>query len=78
MDDRGRIKLSKEIVEPGASVVIVDVPDSYFLGIPIKADPLTLSGSWVKSKATVGRLKALAEKNAAADALTRAKRRKQL
>ncbi len=77
VDDRGRIKLSREIAEPGSTVVIIDV-DSYFLGIPIPPDPLSTSGGWMKARERNGKLGALAEENAARDAVSGARRRKQI
>ena len=77
VDDRGRIKLSREIAEPGSSVVIIDA-DSYFLGIPIPSDPLQASGGWIKTKDETRKLKAMAEEKASDDAVSRARRRKQI
>ena len=65
VDDRGRIKLSKEIAEPGASVVLIEA-GTYFLGIPIQGDPLTASGSWIKSKESVSTLNIIADRKASA------------
>jgi hypothetical protein len=77
VDDRGRIKLSKNIAEPGSSVVIIDA-ETYFLGIPIERSPIQASGSWMKTKETVRSLKKIAEDEASRDAIARAKRRKQI
>lgn len=77
VDDRGRIKLPREMVVPGESVIIINA-DSYFLGIPIPPDPLTSSGSWLRAPLRVEELKRAAEEMAREDATTRAKRRKQL
>ena len=77
VDDRGRIKLPREMVSPGESVVIIDA-NSYFLGIPIPSDPLLSSGSWLKEDRGVKELKQIAEDSAREDARSRAKRRKQL
>jgi hypothetical protein len=77
VDERGRIKLSKEIVEPGSSVVIIDA-ENYFLGIPIQKDPLQSSGTWMKSSETVQSLKKFAEDQASKDGNTRVKRRRQI
>jgi hypothetical protein len=77
VDDRGRIKLSKEIAKPGSSVVIIDAR-TYFLGIPIEPDRVGTSGSWMKTKHNAEELKSIAEDEARRDALGRATRRKQL
>jgi len=77
VDDRGRIKLPREMVFPGESVIIIDA-DSYFLGIPIPSDPLLSSGSWLEDAEDVKELKRAAEERAGEDARSRAKRRKQL
>ncbi|MDA4129430.1 MAG: hypothetical protein OK457_01545 [Thaumarchaeota archaeon] len=76
VDDRGRIKLSKELAAPGSSVVIIDA-QTYFLGIPIGSNPLRESGSWMKTKESVKRLKMIAENEAINDAKARAVRHKQ-
>jgi hypothetical protein len=77
VDDRGRIKLPREMVFPGESVIIIDA-NSYFLGIPIPSDPLLSSGSWLKEDRDVKELKRAAEDGAGEDARNRATRRKQL
>ena len=77
VDDRGRIKLSKSIAEPGGSIVIIDAKN-YFLGIPIGARPVESSGSWMKTKESTASLKETAEEEASKDAIIRAKRRKHL
>ena len=77
MDDRGRIKISKELAEPGASVVLIEA-GTYFLGIPIHGDQVTASGSWMKSKESSAKLKIITDRMASADAVSRAKRRKQI
>ncbi|MDH2900798.1 MAG: hypothetical protein PXY39_07475 [archaeon] len=75
VDDRGRIKLSKELAEPGSSVVIIDA-QTYFLGIPIEPNPVQASGSWMKTKESIKTLKKIAEDEASKDAIAKAKRRK--
>ena len=77
VDDRGRIKLPREMVPPGGSVIIIDA-NSYFLGIPISPDPLAASGSWLRDARNTKELKLTAEERAGEDARARAKRRKQL
>ena len=77
VDDRGRIKLSKGIAKPGSTVVIIDAR-TYFLGIPIEQDRLNTSGSWMKTKNDVKKLKSIAEDEARRDAISRATRRKQI
>jgi hypothetical protein len=76
VDDRGRIKLPREMVSPGESVIIIDA-NSYFLGIPIPSDPVLSSGSWLKEGRDVKELKRAAEDSAGEDARDRATRRKQ-
>lgn len=77
VDDRGRIKLSKNIAEPGSSVVIIDA-ETYFLGIPIERNPIPASGSWMKTIRDVQSLKKISEDEASKDAVARAKRHKQI
>jgi len=77
VDDRGRIKLPREMVSPGESVIIIDA-NSYFLGIPIPSDPLLSSGSWLADARDFKGMKRAAEVRAGEDATSRAKRRKQL
>ena len=75
VDDRGRIKLSKEIAKPGSSIVIIDAR-TYFLGIPIERDRVKASGSWLKSDLEIRRLKSISEEEANRDALEKSRRRK--
>jgi len=77
VDDRGRIRLPREIVCPGGTVIIIEA-DSYFLGIPVPSDPLISSGSWLRDARDVEGLKRAAEERAGEDARDRAKRRRQL
>jgi len=76
VDDRGRITLPREVASPGESVIIIGA-HSYFLGIPVAADPLMSSGSWLSDNRDVIVLKKAAEERARDDAIARAKRRKQ-
>jgi hypothetical protein len=77
VDDRGRIKLPREMASPGESVIIIDA-NSYFLGIPIHSDSPVSSGSWLNEDRDVKELKRVAEDSAGEDARGRAIRRKQL
>lgn len=77
VDERGRIKLSREVAQPGGSVVIIDAR-SYFVGIPIPPDPVQASGSWLSLKHDVAALKETAEREASNDAVRRAVRRRQI
>jgi len=65
VDDRGRIKLSKEIAKPGSSIVIIDAR-TYFLGIPIDRDRVNASGSWLKSDQEIKKRAAMLLKRAGA------------
>lgn len=77
VDDRGRIKLSREIAKPGSSVVIIDAR-TYFLGIPIERDRVKASGSWLKSERETKQLKSISEEEASNEAFEKARRRKHL
>jgi hypothetical protein len=77
VDDRGRIKLSKEIAKPGSSVVIIDAR-TYFLGIPIERDRVNASGSWLKSDLEIRRLKSISEEEANRDAVEKSRRRRHI
>ena len=74
VDDRRRIKLPKEIVNPGDKVVMLIVGSRIVL-IPIPPRPLEASGSWLRSGLTIRELRRLAEKGAVEDVVRRLKRR---
>ncbi len=76
VDDRGRIKLPKEMGHKARRVVIIDA-GGYFLGIPIPGDPLQASGTWLRSEEDTRALKRIAEAEALGDAVSRARRRRQ-
>ena len=67
VDDRGRIKLPREMALPGESVIIIDA-SSYFVGIPIPSDPLLSSGSWLEEARDARELEGAAEERAGEDA----------
>ena len=77
IDDRRRMKVPKGTAKTASSVVIIDA-GAYFLGIPIPRDPVQVSGSWLKTKDDVAALKRTAEAEVLKDAVSRAKRRRQL
>lgn len=64
------------IDERGKAVVIP--AGSFFVVIPVPADPYKFAGSWLSTERAVKELKVIAEKRAAEDAIDRAKRRTQL
>jgi len=77
VDERGRMTIPKEMgLKRGKAVVIP--AGSFFVVIPVPADPHKFAGSWLSTERTVKELKVIAEKRAAEDAVGRAKRRRQL
>ena len=76
VDDRGRIRLPKEMGHKAKRVVIIDA-GGYFLAIPIPGDPFQASGSWLRSEVDTKALKRIAEAEALNDAVNRAGRRGQ-
>ncbi|MEM1626858.1 MAG: VapB-type antitoxin [Sulfolobaceae archaeon] len=69
VDDRGRIKLPKNIAKAD-SVIIIDV-GTFFIGIPIPKDPLAETSGVIETNLSVKELKEVAEKEAEKDALGR-------
>ena len=63
VDDRGRIKLPKEMGQKARRVVIIDAGGS-FLEIPIPGYPLQASGTWLGSGDDTKALKRIAEAEA--------------
>ena len=69
VDDRGRIKLPKNLANAD-SVIIIDA-GTFFVGIPIPKDPLAETSGIIKTDLSVKELKDVAEKEAEKDALGR-------
>ena len=69
VDNRGRIKLPKDMAKAD-SVIIIDV-GTFFIGIPIPKDPLAETSSIIRTELGVKELKEIAEKEAERDAVGR-------
>ncbi|QXJ32557.1 VapB-type antitoxin [Saccharolobus shibatae] len=69
VDDRGRIKLPKNLANAN-SVIIIEA-GTFFDGIPIPKDSLAETSSIIKTELSVKELKEIAEKEAGRDALGR-------
>lgn len=69
VDDRGRIRLPKNLAKAD-SVIIIDV-GTFFVGIPIPKDPLAETSRIIETNLSVKELKEIAEKEAEKDALGR-------
>ncbi|BFI74554.1 VapB-type antitoxin [Sulfurisphaera ohwakuensis] len=69
VDNRGRIKLPKNLANAD-SVIIIDA-GTFFIGIPIPKDPLAETSDIIETKLSIKELKEIAEKEAENDALGR-------
>lgn len=69
VDDRGRIKLPKDMAKAD-SVIIIDA-GTFFIGIPIPRDPIAETSGIIKTNLSVRKLKEVAEKEAEKDAVGR-------
>ena len=77
IDERGRITLPKGIREMGDRAVVISA-GSFAVVIPIPRESERIAGGWLKSKKGRKELGLLAERKARADAVARARRRRQL
>ena len=77
VDERGRMTIPKELGVKKTRAIIIPA-GSFFVTIPLPAQPHEHAGSWLPSKRERKELKALAEESALEDSLERAKRRKQV
>ena len=77
IDERGRVTLPKGIREMGNKAVVISA-GSFAVVIPIPREPESVAGGWLKSRRGRKELGVLAERKARADAVARARRRKQL
>ncbi len=60
MDDRGRIKLPRDIVSPGDRILVIPAGRRILL-IKIPTKPIEASSSWLKTEKGKKELRALAE-----------------
>jgi bifunctional DNA-binding transcriptional regulator/antitoxin component of YhaV-PrlF toxin-antitoxin module len=77
VDNRGRMTIPKEARGRGTRAVIINA-GSFFIGIPLPKTPYLAAKDWLVSERTRRDLKDLAEKAGKADAVNRAKRKKQI
>lgn len=77
VDERGRMTLPKKIGLRKSRLLIIPA-GTFFVTIPLPKVPQKEAGNWLDTKKERKELKQLAEKEAMADAVARAKRRKQL
>lgn len=77
VDERGRLTIPSQFDVRGTRATIIPA-GPFLIVVPIPQHPLEASASWLDSKLSRKELKALAEKAARADAVKRAKRRKQV
>jgi len=77
VDERGRMTLPKKIGLRKSRLLIIPA-GTFFVTIPLPRVPQKEAGNWLDTKKERKELKQLAEKEAMADAVARAKRRKQL
>lgn len=77
IDKRGRVILPKGIREMGDRAVVISA-GSFAVVIPIAKEPASVAEGWLKSKRGRKELGLVAEKRAKADAVARARRRRQL
>jgi len=73
-DDRGRIKLPKELVSPGDRILVLSTGRRFIL-VKIPPKPLEASSSWLKTKKSRDELKTLAESRAIEEVEEKLRRR---
>jgi 5,10-methylene-tetrahydrofolate dehydrogenase/methenyl tetrahydrofolate cyclohydrolase len=77
VNNRGNMTIPEEVGVRGTRAVIINA-GSFFIGIPLLKTPYLTAKDWLVSEKTRRDLKDLAEKAGMADAVNRAKRRKQI
>lgn len=77
VDDRGRIAIPRNIGVRRTRAILIPA-GSFFVVIPLPPEPTKVASSWLSSKRSRGRLKEITESQARQDAVSRARRRKQL
>jgi len=77
VDERGRLTIPSQFEVRDTKATLIPA-GPFLIVVPIPQHPLEASASWLDSKFSRKELKALAEKTARADAVKRAKRRKQI
>lgn len=77
VDERGRMTLPKKLGIKKSRVLVIPA-GTFFVTIPLPKIPQREAEKWLDTKKERKELKQLAEKAAMADAVARAKRRKQL
>ncbi|GBC68517.1 hypothetical protein HRbin01_00200 [archaeon HR01] len=77
IDERGRVILPKGIREMGERAVVISA-GSFAVVIPIPKEPASVAEGWLKSKRGGKELGLVADRRAKADAVARARRRRQL
>jgi len=73
-DDRGRIKLPKNVIFPGDKILVIPVGRRITL-IKIPPKPVEMSSSWLKTEKGKGELRVLAEFRAMEEAEMKLRRR---
>ena len=76
VDDRGRMTIPKELGIRSTRAIIIPA-GSFFVAIPLPDSPLEAAKGWLDTDRTREQLKASAERLAAGDAVSRARRREQ-
>ncbi len=76
VDDRGRLTMPKEMGLRGKKVIVIPA-STYFVVLPLPADPYKYAKDWLKTDEETADLKKEAEEEASRDAEDRARRRTQ-
>ena len=77
IDERGRMTVPRGIGLRKAKAAVIPA-GSFFVVVPLIGDPYKYASSWLPAEDEAKKLKEIAERSAAKDALARAKRRRQL
>jgi len=77
VDERGRLTIPSQFEVRDTRATLIPA-GPFLIVVPIPQHPLEASAGWLDSKLSRKELKTLAEKIARADAVKRAKRRKQI
>jgi hypothetical protein len=77
IDERGRMTIPRCIGIRRAKAVVIPA-GSFLVVVPIVGDPYSVASSWLKTEKDARMLRGLAEEKAAEEAVSRARRRRQL
>jgi len=75
VDERGRLSIPKELGIRAARAILIPA-GSFLVVVPVPMEPSDAAKGWLRTTKSRPELKAMAERSARTDAVTRARRRK--